>query len=133
MRRSLSLLLLILFFLLACATSEEEKIFQVLKSREEAFQKKDLALYLSCISQAYQDKDEDFARLKRRIEGYFKTFDKIYYYSWDRTVEIQGESAVGVQQFNLEVEKEGKRHQFSGKESILLRKEGKGWKIIGGL
>jgi ketosteroid isomerase-like protein len=133
MRRSRFLLLLILFILLACASSEEEKIVQVLKTREASFQKKDLALYLSCISQAYQDKDEDFVRLKRRIEGYFKTFDKIDYHSWDRTVEVQGESAVAVQQFNLEVEKGGKKNQFSDKESIILRKEGKGWKIISGL
>ncbi len=133
MRRSGCLLLLILFFLLACATSEEEKVLQVLKRREEAFQKKDLTLYLSCISQDYQDKDEDFARLKRRMEGYFKTFDKIDYHSWDRTVAVEGENAIGVQQFNLEVEKEGRKQQFSGKESIFLRKEGNQWKIIRGL
>ncbi len=133
MRRSGSLFLLILFFLLACATSEEENILEVLKRREEAFQKKDLALYLSCISQNYQDRDEDFARLKERLEGYFKTFDKIDYHSWDRTVEIEGENAVGVQQFNLEVEKGEKRQQFSGKEAIFLRKEGRQWKIIKGL
>ncbi len=133
MTRSRPLLLLILLFLLACATSEEEKILQVLKRREEAFQKKDLSLYLSCISQAYQDKGEDFAKLNGRIEGYFKNFDKIDYQSWDRTVQIQGEGAVAVQQFNLEVEKEGKKHHFSGKESIFLRKEGEAWKIIRGL
>ena len=133
MRKALVSGLLALLFLLACPTSEEEKIYQTLRQREDAFQKKDLSLYLSCISTGYQDKDEDFGRLKDRMEGYFKTFDRIEYSSRDRSVEITGENAGVVQQFQLEVERGGKRNRYSGREFLILKKQGGKWKITKGL
>lgn len=133
MRRNLFYLLLPIVFLLACQISEEDRIHQILNRREEALRKKDLSLYLSCISKAYQDKEEDFNRLEKRIEGYFKTFDRISYSSWDRSVQIDGETATVIQQFHLEVEKGEKKNRYSGKEALFLKKEGKGWKITKGL
>ncbi len=126
-------LCLILILLSACQDSAEEKIYQTLNRRQEALQKKDLSLYLSCISKAYQDKEEDFGRLQTRIEGYFNTFDRISYSSWDRSVHIDGETATAVQQFQLEAEKGEKKSRYSGKEALFLKKEGKEWKIIKGL
>jgi hypothetical protein len=131
-KRFLSFLLPVLF-LLSCQISEEEKIYQTLSRRQEALQKRDLSLYLSCISNAYQDKEEDIDRLQKRIEGYFKTFDRITYSSWDRSVQIDGETSTIIQQFYLEVEKGEKKNRSSGKEALFLKKEGKGWKIIKGL
>ena len=134
MRRPfLSFLFLIFFLLLACQDSEEEKIYQTLNRRQEALQKRDLSLYLSCISRTYQDKEEDFDRLQKRIEGYFKTFNRISYSSWDRSVQIDGETATAIQQFQLEAEKGEKKNRYSGKEALFLKKEGKEWKIIKGL
>ena len=133
MRRHLLSFLLPILFLLACQVSEEEKIYQILNRRQEALQKRDLSLYLSCISKVYQDKEEDFNRLQKRIEGYFKTFDRISYSSWDRSVQIDGETATVIQQFYLEVEKGEKKNRYSGKEALFLKKEGKGWKITKGL
>jgi hypothetical protein len=100
-KQLLSFLLPILF-LLTCQVTEEEKIYQVVNRRQEALQKKDLSLYLSCISRAYQDKKEDFSGLEKRIDGYFKTFDRIAYSSWDRSVKIEGNTATVTQQFYLE-------------------------------
>ena len=131
-KRSLSFLLPVLF-LLACQISEEEKINQILNRRQEALQKRDLSLYLSCISNAYEDKEEDFSRLRKRIEGYFKTFDRITYSSWDRSVQIDGETSTVIQQFYLEVEKGEKKTHYSGREVLFLKKEGKVWKIVRGL
>jgi hypothetical protein len=125
--------LLLVLFLLACQVSEEEKIYQTLNRRQEALQKRDLSLYLSCISDAYQDKEEDVYRLQKRIEGYFKTFDRITYSSWDRSVQIDGETSTVIQQFYLEVEKGEKKNHYSGKEALFLKKEGKEWKFIKGL
>jgi len=133
MRRNLLCLLLIISFFLACQISEEEKIHRVLNQREEAFNKKDLTLYLSCISKDYRDKDEDFSRLQSRIGGYFKTFDHIKYSSWDRSVEVEGEKATVIQQFNLEVERGGRRSLYFGKEALYFKKEGRKWKIMKGL
>lgn len=132
MIRNLLCLILTLFFIQACKTSDEE-IIQVLNQREEAFQKKDLSLYLTCISKEYRDRDEDFDRLRNRIRGYFENFDRIQYTSWDRSIHIQKGAAEVVQQFHLEVEKGGKRNRYSGKEALFLRKEGRKWKIIKGL
>ena len=133
MRKHFLFFLLPILFFLACQVSEEEKIYQILNRRQEALQKRDLSLYLSCISKAYQDKEEDFNRLQKRIEGYFKTFDRISYSSWDRSVQIDGETATVIQQFYLEVEKGEKKNRYSGKEALFLKKEGKGWKITKGL
>ena len=131
-KRFLSFLLPVLL-LLACQISEEEKIYQTLNRRQEALQKRDLPLYLTCISKAYQDKEEDVYRLQNRIEGYFKTFDRITYSSWDRSVQIDGETSTVIQQFYLEVEKGEKKNHYSGKEALFLKKEGKEWKIMKGL
>ena len=131
-KQLLSFLLPVLF-LLACQVSEEEKINQMVNRRQEALQKKDLSLYLSCISRAYQDKEEDFSGLEKRIDGYFKTFDRIAYSTWDRSVEIEGNTATVIQQFYLETEKGEKKKSYSGKEALFFKKEGKEWKIIKGL
>jgi len=133
MRRSSPLFVLFFLFILACQVSEEEKIDHILNRRQEALQKKDLSLYLSCISKAYQDKEEDFSRLQKRVEGYFGTFDRISYSCWDRSFQIDGETAIVSQQFYLEVEKAEKKNHYSGKEVLFLKKEGKNWKIIKGL
>ena len=133
MRRSLLFFLLPILFLLACQVSEEEKIYQVLNRRQEALQKRDLSLYLSCISKAYQDKEEDFNRLQKRIGGYFKSFDRISYSCWDRSLQVDGETAIVIQPFYLEVEKGENKNHYSGKEVLFLKKEGKDWKIIKGL
>lgn len=128
-----SFFFLIFLLVLACQDSEEEKIYQMLNRRQEAFQKRDLPLYLSCISKAYRDEEGDFDRLQKRMEGYFQTFDRISYSSWDRSVQIDGETATAVQQFQMEVEKGEKKKRYSGKEALFLRKEGKQWRIIKGL
>jgi hypothetical protein len=133
MRRSSLFFVLFFLFVLACQVSEEERIDHILNRRQEALQKKDLSLYLSSISKAYQDKEEDFSRLQKRIEGYFKTFDRISYSCWDRSFQIDGKSATVTQQFYLEVEKVEKKNHYSGKEVLFLKKEGKEWKIIKGL
>jgi hypothetical protein len=133
MRKDVLSFLLPLLFLLACQVSEEEKIYQILNRRQEALQKRDLSLYLSCISKAYQDKEEDFSGLRKRIEGYFKTFDRITYSSWDRSIQIDGEAATVIQQFYLTVEKGEKKNGYSGKEGLFLKKEGRDWKIMKGL
>jgi len=133
MRRSVPAFLFLLILLLACQISEEENVHQTLNRREDALQKKDISLYLSCISKAYQDGDENFDRLQERIERYFNTFDQIRYSHWDRTIHVEGDSARVIQQFYLEVERQGRGNRYSGKESIFLKKEGRRWKIIKGL
>lgn len=125
--------LLPILSLLTCQVSEEEKICQTLSRRQEALQKRDLSLYLSCVSKNYQDKEEDVSRLEKRIEGYFKTFDRITYSSWDRSVQIDGETSTVIQRFSLEVEKGEKKNRYAGKEVLFLKKEGSQWKIIRGL
>jgi ketosteroid isomerase-like protein len=127
------LFLLPVLSLLTCQVSEEEKIYHTLSRRQEAFQKRDAPLYLSCISKAYQDKEEDVSRLQKRIEEYFKTFDRITYSSWDRSVQVDGETSTVIQRFSLEVEKGGKKNRYAGEEVLFLKKEGSEWKIIKGL
>ena len=133
MRRCLLSFLVLILFFLACHVSEEEKIYQTLNRRQEALQKRDPSLYLSCISKAYQDKEEDFYQLQKRIEGYFETFNRISYSSRDRSVQVDGETATVIQQFYLEVGRGEKENRYSGKEALFLKKEGREWKITKGL
>jgi ketosteroid isomerase-like protein len=133
MRKNRFLVLVVLIFLWACQPSGEEQIRQILNQRGEALKKKDLSLYLSCISKDYQDKEGDRDQLQKRMEGYFKNFDRIDFNYWDRSIQIEGETATVIQQFHLEVEKGGKTNRYSAKEAFLLRKEGGQWKIYKGL
>ncbi len=133
MRKYFISFLLPILFLLACQVSVEEKIYQTLNRRQEALQKKDLSLYLSCISRAYQNEGEDYDRLQKRIKGYFVNFDRISYSSWDRSLQIDGETSTVLQQFYLEVEKGDQKSRYSGTEALFLKREGKAWKIIKGL
>jgi ketosteroid isomerase-like protein len=132
MKRFFSFLLMVLL-LQACTSSEKGKIERLLVQRAEAFQKKNLALYLSCISKDYQDKEEDFEKLKNRISGYFETFDRIDYNAWDQSIQVEGKNATATQKIRIEVEKQGRKNQHSGREVLHLRKEGGEWKIISGL
>ena len=133
MKRSLLFLPLTILFLVACQISEEERISQVLNRREEALRKKALSRYLSCISKTYLDKGEDFDRLQNRIGEYFKTFDRIEYASLGRSIQIEGDTARVIQEFHLEVEKGEEKDHYKGKEALSFKREGKEWKIIGGL
>jgi len=135
MRKSLLplLLIIIIFSFVTCQASEEEKIHQVLNRRGEALQKKDLSLYLSCISETYQDKEEDLSRLQKRVDGYFKSFEQIEYSNWDRSIHIEGMTARAVQQFHLEVKRGGQNKHYSGTEALFLKKERGEWKIVKGL
>ncbi len=132
MKRFFSFLLLVLL-LQACSSAENGKIEDLLAQRAEAFQKKNLALYLSCISKDYQDKEENFEKLKNRVSGYFETFDRMDYSAWDQSIEVEGRNATVTQQYRIEVEKEGKKNQHVGAEIVHLQKEGGEWKIISGL
>ena len=133
MRRNRFFALLLLLLLWACQTSEEEQVRQVLNQRGEAFKKKDLSLYVSCFSKDYQDKEGDLSQLQKRMDSHFKTFDRIEYSTWDRSVQMDGETATVTQQFSIEIEAGGKKNSFSNKEAFLLRKEGRHWKILKGL
>ena len=115
---------LMVLVLHACTSSDQEKIERLLVQRAEAFQNKNLALYLSCISKDYQDKEENFEKLKNRVSGYFETFDRIDYSAWDRSIQVEGKNATTLQQFRIEVEKKGNKNQYAGREMLHLRKEG---------
>ncbi len=133
MRRHPFLVLVFLFLFFACQPSGEERVRQTLNQRGEALKKKDLSLYLSCISEEYQDQAGDRDQLRKRMEAYFRDFDRIDFDVWDRSIQVEGETATVVQQFHLQVVKGGKSNRYSGKEAFLLRKEGKHWKIVKGL
>ena len=124
---------LMVLVLHACTSSDQEKIERLLVQRAEAFQNKNLALYLSCISKDYQDKEENFEKLKNRVSGYFETFDRIDFNAWDRSIQVEGKNATTLQQFRIEVEKKGNKNQYAGREMLHLRKEGGEWKIVSGL
>jgi len=94
---------------------------------------RDLSLYLSCISKAYQDKEENFDHLQKRIGGYFRNFDRIEYQNSNVSILREGGTAVVTQDFELEVERQGQTKRYSGKEALFFRQEGREWKIIGGL
>jgi ABC-type molybdate transport system ATPase subunit len=86
-----------------------------------------VGLHLSCISKDYQDKEEDFEKLKNRVGGYFESFDRIDYSAWDRSIQIDGKNATATQQLRIEVENKDVRINIPGEKcSTYVKKEGSG-------
>jgi hypothetical protein len=120
---------------LGCAgpTTDRLAVEAVAAKRQQALNRKDIALYLSIISPAYNDKGKDYAAKARELEASFRTFDRIEYHSLDRKIEIGGAQATVSGTYRMTVVRRGKELSLEGVERIRLAKGADGWRIVGGL
>ena len=131
-----------LFFLIAvivslswCGRSDQDMIREVIEQRAQAIERKNLDRYLECVSPAYHDSQgRGYDQLKERLETIFQGFERVEYLPGRRFVYPYGETAAVVQEFTLRFRpSEGEVTSRKGKERIILKKEGKKWRIIDGL
>lgn len=115
------------------STADLKAVEAVAAGRQQALNRKDIALYLSLISPAYNDKNKDFSAEKRELEASFTAFDRIAYRPAGRSIDISGAQATISGTYRLTVTIKGKELELEGEEHIRLAKGTDGWKIIGGL
>jgi len=117
-------------------SSKEETdadIRNVLSLRKQAMETKDIDLYMSCISEDYQDDTVTYDLIQEKMEKNFSIFEKIDFSQSNQTIYQDDVSALVVQNFELSFTIGGEQDHATGKERIFLkRKEGE-WKIVKGL
>ncbi len=133
MRHFLSGLVVVLMFACTGQSADRQALQSVAIQRQQALRNKDLNLYLTLLSRDYQDKGRDFAAKKKELESNFALFDRIEYRSDGYTIVINGDRATISGSYGLEVVIGGKTLKFAGKETLRLKKEPGGWKIVAGL
>ena len=133
MRLRILLSIFLLLSLAYCSSSPQDEIVKVLKRREKALENGDLALYLSCISENYQDKGMDFSAVGQKVAESIKSLKGIELSFYDRSIYPEGEYATVYQKVELSVDVGGKEKHSSTREQLTLVREKGGWKIIKGL
>lgn len=126
--------LIVLFLIASCGSSDKREIEKLLSTRKEAFETKNVELYLSCISPRYkQEKDGSsigIEEIKRNFLSNVSVFDQIKISYSDMSVYRRGKKADVVQKTTVEVRMENDRSRFQINEKLELEKiEGK-WKIV---
>lgn len=101
--------------------------------RSQALNGRNLQLYLTTISQQYNDRGRDFAAMRDSLEASFKVFDSVSYQAGEQKVAVSGGKAEVSGEYRMRVVIRGKGMSLDGRERIRLAKEAGGWKIIAGL
>lgn len=126
-------------FFAGCASTDrssaeaEKAINQVMSIREKAIREKDIDLYMTCISKDYKDREDSFDVVRERMQKNFEVFEMIDFLTSKRTVYLEGQKAMLVEDYEIVFFAGAKRDRARGKEQIFLRKEDGGWKIVKGL
>lgn len=126
------LLALLLIALAGCAR-QERTIEEVMRQREQALATADATLYAALISPAYRDKGIDCRTKREELAQTLAAFGPVSYRSLDRTVAVDGDSATVTGRYAMKVTAAGKPLELAGEETIRLRREAGGWKIVGGI
>lgn len=126
------LLALLLIALAGCAR-QERTIEEVMRQREQALATADATLYAALISPAYRDKGIDSRTKREELAQTLAAFGPVSYRSLDRTVAVDGDSATVTGRYTMKVTAAGKPLELAGEETIRLRREAGGWKIVGGI
>ncbi|WP_198134498.1 nuclear transport factor 2 family protein [Geotalea uraniireducens] len=114
-------------------SADRQALHSVALQRQQALRNKDINLYLTLLSHDYLDKGQDFTAKKKELESNFALFDQIDYRSDGFTIDIKGNSADISGTYGLKVVIRGKTLKLEGKETLRLKKEFGGWKIVAGL
>jgi len=114
-------------------SADRQALHSVALQRQQALRNKDINLYLTLLSHDYLDKGQDFTAKKKELESNFALFDQIDYRSDGFTIDIKGNSADISGTYGLKVVIRGKTLKLEGKETLRLKKESGGWKIVAGL
>lgn len=124
-----------LFVFPSCKGSVQSGLEQTLDKREQAFESKDLNLYMSLIDPEYGANSgadgETLESLRKSFTGISHFFDKLTINTRDRAVYIEGDRARVIQDVLVLVRMEQEKIEtsFVMKETISLRRKGDDWLI----
>lgn len=125
-------LALLLVAIAGCGTGERT-VEEVMRERERALATADAALYATLISPDYLDRGIDCRTKRAELEQTLKAFGPVAYRSLDRAIALSGDTATVTGRYAMKVKVKGKAVELAGEETIRLRREAGGWKIVGGL
>ncbi len=133
--RLLCILFAALLFVSGCSNPERERheILNILSTRANALNSRDVSKYISVVSPHYSDKDKNFLQLKASLEKNFKDFEQLTYVAGTASITVNGNSAETVSSYRMKVRVRGKEMTLNGTEHLRLVKEPEGWKIIAGI
>ncbi|OGU16545.1 MAG: hypothetical protein A2076_02380 [Geobacteraceae bacterium GWC2_53_11] len=112
---------------------DHREIRDILNIRAAALNSRDLPRYLSVISEQFNDKGKNLARLKESLEKSFSDFEQITYEADRPSITVDGASAETVSHYRMKIQVRGKQMSLNGIERLRLKKEPGGWKIIAGI
>ncbi len=133
--RLLGILCLSLLLASGCSRSDHDQgeILQIITTRANALNSRDISRYISVVSPQYNDKGKSFAELKENLEKNFRVFEQISYEAETPEISVDGNRARSVAAYRMKILVRGKEMTLNGTERLRLTKEPEGWKIIGGL
>lgn len=126
--------LVLMFFAVSCGSDQDKAIEEVMSLRTQAFETKDVDLYMTLIAPGYKQEKKGKiigpGEIKKNFEVNVKLFDTLHITHTDRTVYQDGDRAEVFQKTLVDaVDDEGKS-KLKLKEKILLARENGKWVIV---
>ncbi len=119
-----------LILLPSCSNAPQENITQTMQHREEGFNRKDIELYMSAFSPAYNDGEKTYADIKAEAEENFQVFKRLEYKTMARSIYLDGSQARVVQKYVFSFQTPNAKKTVKGDEAFLVKNESQGWKIV---
>lgn len=132
-RRAIGWLLLVLVCGCNASQAERSAVAAVAAARCQALTSHDLPGYLTLVSPAYSDKGLDYSAKVRQLASTFQGFPRINFRIDQQKITISGNAALIEETYTLRTTVKGEEMTLRGEETLRLRKEPGGWKIVGGL
>ncbi|MCI0454387.1 MAG: nuclear transport factor 2 family protein [Candidatus Dadabacteria bacterium] len=137
MRKKLLFMFLSIFiisFIASCGDSDRREIEELLSDRKNAFETKNLELYMSCISPSYKQETDGkvigIEDIKRNFLSNVTLFDQIKLSYFDRNIQSSGDKATATQKTRVDVSIEDDKSKFQISENIGFQKINGKWKIV---
>ena len=124
------LALVCLILLPSCSNSPQENITQTMQRREEGFNQKNIELYMSAFSPAYNDGEKTYEDIKAEAEENFQVFERLEYKTMARSIYMDGSQARVVQKYVFSFQTPSAKKTVKGEEAFLVKSESQGWRII---
>jgi ketosteroid isomerase-like protein len=134
MRIPLCFFLVLSCLILSCGNSEDKAIEDVLSVRKQAFETKDVGLYMTLIAPDYRQEKKGkiigLEEIKKNFEVNIKLFDTVHITHSDRTIYKDGDKAEVFQKTQVDALDDEGKNRLNLKEKILLAKENGEWVIV---
>lgn len=126
--------LISLFFAASCGGDRDKVIEEVMSKRTQAFETKDVDLYMSLIAPGYKQEKKGKVigrgEIKKNFEVNVKLFDTLHITHTDRTVYQDGDRAEVFQKTLVDATDDEGKSRLRLKEKILLARENGKWVIV---